>query len=236
MAVLTQSRRGVPSVRADHPALAHQSRFGWALVSALVVQAALLLVFLHIANQGPVVVKHRSVMKIHVIAPPPKPIPKPPPPKPLPPPPKPVTPPKPLPPPPKPIPRPRPKPVVHPKPIPHVAAPPPPPAPPPQPVVSAAAQADATALYAGQVHEAVQADLKVPETVAMMHLRGVTTVAIVIAPSGALLGVSVLHSSGAPPIDRAAVAAVRATRFPPFTAKMPHRALTFDLKVRIRGH
>ena len=239
MTALTRVRQSGPTGRVDHPALAQQNRFGWALVSALVVQAALLLVFLHFANEaGPVVVKHKSVMKIHVIAPPPpKPIPKPPP-KPLPPPPpKMVTPPKPLPPPPpKPIPRPVPRPVVHPKPIPHVAAPPPPPAPPPQPVVSAAAQADATELYAGQVHQAVQADLKVPEQVAMMHLRGVTTVAIVIAPSGALLGVSVLHSSGAPPIDRAAVAAVRATRFPPFTAKMPHRAVTFDLKVRIRGH
>ncbi|OZB39025.1 MAG: hypothetical protein B7X48_10860 [Acidiphilium sp. 34-60-192] len=147
-----------------------------------------------------------------IAPPPPKPIPKPPPPKPLPPPPpKVVTPPKPPPPPPpKPIPRPKPRPIVHPKPVPHVAAPPPPPPPPPQPQISAAQQADATELYAARVHAAVQDDLHVPEQVAMMHLRGITTLAITIAPSGALLGVSVARSSGAPPIDQAALAAVRA--------------------------
>ncbi|HQT87229.1 MAG TPA: energy transducer TonB [Acidiphilium sp.] len=239
MAVSAQYPGPVPPVRTEHPALAQQGRFGWALASALLVQAVLLLVFLHFANEvGPVLAKHKSVMKIHVIAPPPpKPIPKPPPPKPLPPPPpKVVTPPKPPPPPPpKPIPRPKPRPIVHPKPVPHVAAPPPPPPPPPQPQISAAQQADATELYAARVHAAVQDDLHVPEQVAMMHLRGITTLAITIAPSGALLGVSVARSSGAPPIDQAALAAVRATRFPPFTAKMPHHAVTFDLQVKLRG-
>jgi protein TonB len=225
-------------------------RFGFALVAALLVEAAATLAFVHFANQPGPVANHRPrIMKIQMMAPPPKPLPPPPkpmppPPKPLPPPPLPVAPPKPLPPPPppkpipRPVPRPIPRPIPHPmKPVPHIAVPRPQPPPPPpvQPAVSAAEVESATARYAALVHSSVQADLRVPEMVQMMHLRGVTTVSITIAPSGALVGVSVLRSSGAPPIDQAALAAVRATRFPPFSGKMPHHAVSFTLQVKLRA-
>lgn len=232
-------------------------RFGFALIAALLLEAAAAIGFVHFANQaGPVANHQPRIMKIQMLAPPPKPkplppppkpVPLPPPPKPLPPPPLPVAPPKPLPPPPpkpvprhiaRPIPKPRPvkpRPV---KPAPHIVQPrpqpPPPPAPAP-PAVSAAEIETATARYAAMVHSSVQADLQVPAMVTMMHLRGVTTVSIEIAPSGALLGVSVLRSSGAPPIDQAALASVRATRFPPFSGDMPHHPIAFTLQVKLRG-
>lgn len=231
------------------PPYQEKDRFGFALIAALLLEAAATLAFVHFANQAGPVADHRPrVMKIQMLAPPPKPKPLPPPPKPvpvppppkaLPPPPLPVAPPKPIPPPPKPVPRPLAHPIPRPRPVkpaPHIVQPrPQPPPPPAPPVVSAAEVETATARYAAMVHSSVQADLRVPEMVTMMHLRGVTTVSIEIAPSGALLGVSVLRSSGAPPIDRAALASVRATRFPPFTADMPHHAMAFTLQVKLRG-
>lgn len=191
------------------------------------------------------------------LPPPPKPVqPPPPPPKPIPPPPKAVPPPKPPPPlpkppvpvpapkpkpKPKPLPKPRPKPVVKhrrvdhkPKPVPHMAAPPPPPAPRPAPV-PVAVQESALEAYAGAVHQVVQADLKVPQMVEMMHLSGVTGLALRIAPDGTLLRARVIRSSGTPPIDRAALAAVRATHFPKFTPQMPHHPITVDIAVRLSG-
>ncbi|MGC9268532.1 energy transducer TonB family protein [Acidiphilium sp.] len=239
---------GMEATGRDVPPYHEPDRFGVALVAALLLEAATALVFVHFANQvGPVANHQPRIMKIQMLAPPPKPKPLPPPPKPMPPPPKPlpppplpVAPPKPLPPPPpKPAPRPVSRPIPRPKPVkpaPHIVQPrPQPPPPPAPPVVSAAEVESATARYAALVHSSVQADLRVPEMVTMMHLRGVTTVSIEIAPSGALLGVSVLRSSGAPPIDRAALASVRATRFPPFTGKMPHHPIEFTLQVKLRG-
>lgn len=225
------------------PPFHEPDRFAPALLAALALEIIAALALVHFVNQaGPVATHKPRIMKLQMLAPPPKPLPPPPkplpkPPKPMPPPPLPVAPPKPLPPPPKPIPRPIPRPIPHPhhiKPIPHIAAPKPPP-PPPVPQISAAEIESATARYAAQVHASVQADLKVPQIVEMMHLRGITTIAIRIAPSGALLATSILHSSGAPPIDRAALASVRATRFPPFPAKMPHHPVTFTLQVKLRG-
>lgn len=233
------------------PPYQEPDRFGFALIAALVLEAAATLAFVHFANQAGPVANHRPrIMKIQMLAPPPKPKPLPPPPKPLPPPPKPlpppplpVAPPKPQPPPPpRPIPRPTPRPIPRPqpmKPVQHIVKPrpqPPPPPPPAPPAVSAAEIESATARYAALVHSLVQADLRVPEMVSMMHLHGVTTVSIEISPSGALLGVSVLRSSGASLIDRAALAAVRGTRFPPFSNKMPHHPVGFTLEVKLRRH
>lgn len=223
------------------PGLQERDLFARALGAALILEIMFVIGFIHFANQaGPVANHQPRLMKIQMMAPPPKPrpLPKPPKPmpplpKPLPPPPLPVAPPKPPPPTPIPRPLPKPRPVPHPqpvKPIPHVATPKPQP-PPQQPVVSAAEQENATERYAALVHQSVQNDLRVPRQVAMMRLHGITTVAIRVAPSGALLGDSILRSSGFPPIDKAALAAVRATRFPPFSAKMPHHPITFTLRV-----
>lgn len=214
------------AVTSGGPAWEPRDRFGIALAAALVVEAVLAVAVMRFAPQAAPVANHKKdVVKIHMEAPP-----KPPPQPMLPPPPLPVAPPKP---PPKPIPRPKPRPLPR-KPVPHVAPPRPPP-PPPQPAVSAAEIESATARYAGMVHQAVQADLQVPRLVEMMHLRGIATVSIRIAPSGTLLGVSIVRSSGAPPIDRAAIASVRATSFPPFSGDMPHHPLDFVLQVKLRG-
>ena len=67
-----------------------------------------------------------------------------------------------------------------------------------------------------------------PVAVQMMQLSGKTVVAIRVAPDGSVLGVSVARSSGAGPIDRAALATVRATRLPPFGPGMPDHPVTFD--------
>lgn len=216
------------AVTSGSPAWEPRDRFGIALAAALVVEAVLAVAVMRFAPQAAPVANHKKdVVKIHMEAPP-----KPPPQPMLPPPPLPVAPPKP---PPKPIPRPKPRPLPR-KPVPHVAPPrPSPPPPPPQPAVSAAEIESATARYAGMVHQAVQADLQVPRLVEMMHLRGIATVSIRIAPSGTLLGVSIVRSSGAPPIDRAAIALVRATSFPPFSGDMPHHPLDFVLQVKLRG-
>ncbi|MDX5930993.1 TonB family protein [Acidiphilium acidophilum] len=237
---------GMGAVERYVPPYQQPDRFGFALLAALVLEAVAVLGVVHFADRAGPVADHRPrIMKIQMLAPKPLPKPLPPPPKPVPPPPKalpppplPVAPPRPMPPPPpRPVPRhvarpiPRPHPV---KPAPAIVPPRPQP-PPPAPVVSAAEVETATARYAALVHSSVQADLRVPEMVSMMHLRGVTVVAITIAPSGALMGVSVLRSSGAPPIDRAAVASVRATRFPPFAAAMPHHPMVFRLAVRLSG-
>lgn len=90
--------------------------------------------------------------------------------------------------------------------------------------------------YAGRVHRVIQANLKVPEMVEMMHLSGVTELALRIAPDGDLLAARVIRSSGAPPIDRAALAAVKATRFPRFTRKMPHHSITVDISIRLKAN
>ena len=223
------------------PGLQERDLFARALGAALIVEILFVIGVVHFANQaGPVADHQPRIMKIQMMAPQPKPRPLPKPPKPMPPLPKPLPPPPlpmapPKPPPPTPIPRPlpKPRPIAHPqpvKPIPHVATPKPQP-PPQQPAVSAAEQENATERYAALVHQSVQDDLRVPRQVAMMRLHGITTVAIRVAPSGALLGDSILRSSGFPPIDNAALAAVRATRFPPFSAKMPHHPITFTLRV-----
>jgi periplasmic protein TonB len=180
---------------------------------------------------------------------PPPPKPKPPPPKPKPPPPPKLPPPKPtpLPPPPQPpppLPKPpprrpppriRPRPVPYPKPRPEPVRPSPPPAPPSRPQPSPAAVASLVMQYAAVLNAHVQAHLQVPGMIEMMHLSGATVVAIRVAPDGRLLQVSVARSSGIGAIDRAALAAVRATGLPPFPAGMPLHPVTFTLTVRLNA-
>jgi protein TonB len=106
------------------------------------------------------------------------------------------------------------------------------PAPPP---TNTAASASAVERYAALVRESVQRDLQIPPMVMMMNLHGWTGLALDIAPNGVLDDVSIVRPSGATSIDRAALAAVRATRFPPFSGIMPHHPIVFSLKVRLRG-
>ena len=217
------------------PPLPRRQRRLPAILVALVVELALgAAVIRFAARPGAVVAPHPTRVRLTMLAPKPKPkppAPKPPPPKPKPPPP-PLPPPPKAPPPPRPKPRPRPRPTP---PRPHIARPPPPPPAPVQAAPSAAAVASATMRYAAALNARVQAGLVVPEDVRMMQLSGRAVVAIRVAPDGQLLGVSIARSSGIGPIDRAALAAVRATRLPAFIGDMPRHPVTFDLTVRLRN-
>ena len=222
------------------------SHFFYALLAAVVIEFLIVLAGVYISHRPQPVLQQPRVTLIHVVVtpkpapPPPKPAP--PPPKPMPPPPKPAPLPKPVPPPPKPMPRPLPKvqprPVVHhfiakPKPVPKkVQAPPTLPRPAPIPK---AVQESALEAYASVVHDAVQADLQVPETVAMMHLSGNTKIALNIAPNGSLLRATILESSGIAMIDNAALATVRSAHFPSFSGKMPDHAITIEISVSMKS-
>ncbi len=175
--------------------------------------------------------------------PPPEPPPPPPPPEPPPPPPPPQPAPvveEPPPPPPKPSPvKPRHTPRKPPAPVQQVqtttppppAAEPPPPA--PRPAASPAQAASALQRYVAELRARVQAALVVPMEVRMMHLSGDTIVAIRLSPEGTLVSASVVATSGAAPIDRAALAAVRASQFAAFPDELGHAAKTFNLTVHL---
>ena len=110
-----------------------------------------------------------------------------------------------------------------------------PPAPKVVPALSSAAVASAVMRYAALLNGRVQAGLTVPDSVRMMGLSGKTTLRLTVAPDGTLESVSVADSSGIPPIDRAALAAVRSTRLPAFLDTMPGHPVTFTLTVRLRN-
>jgi protein TonB len=178
--------------------------------------------------------------------PPPPPEPTPPPPEPAPPPPPPEPPPpEPLPEPPPPTKPPPPRKIAVPRKVqaprppvtqaPPTKTPPPPEAPPAPaaPAVSAAVQATETELYAAALRARVQANLTVPRAVRLLGIGGVSRVAIELAPNGSLIGASLAKSSGSADIDAAALQSVRASQFPPFSAKMPQHNLTFILSVRM---
>ena len=217
-----------------------RSHFFPSLLAAMVIELLVVLAGVYIAHRPQPVLQPPRVTFIHVVTAP-KPVP--PPPKPVPPPPKPVPPPpKPVPPPPRPMPRPlpkvQPKPVVRhaiakPKPIAQQA--PPPPSPPRQVPIPEAVKENAMEVYAGVVHDAVQTNLQVPDTVAMMHLSGVTKIALSVAPNGNLLSATVIKSSGISLIDKAALATVRATHFPPFSGKMPKHPITIEISVSMKS-
>ena len=94
---------------------------------------------------------------------------------------------------------------------------------------------NAVRTYAVLLRERVQANLRVPATITLMHMSGTTTLDLRLAPDGAVLAVSVLRPSGTPRIDRAAMATALATAFPPFLAAMPRHPVVFVLQVCITG-
>ncbi|WP_312263277.1 energy transducer TonB [Candidatus Igneacidithiobacillus taiwanensis] len=179
----------------------------------------------------------------------------PPKPKPLPPPPKPVVHPKPV---PKPVPKPIPRPVPHPIPHPVVhhaptpkplmakapqptapvvpPAPPVTPPPPPPPAPSPALAQAAIARYAALVRSQVQSQAHVPEAVRLMHLSGTAVISFELLPSGSLVWAKLAQSSGVGAIDRAALAAVKAGSYPPFTKNMPKKPTQFDVEVHLSAN
>ena len=173
----------------------------------------------------------RKPMAVHFVT-----LPKPPKPhvRPKPPPPHPVVRPK-----PQPVP-PKPRPIVHHRPVPlptpvkkmppprpkAVPRPPPPP-PPPSPAVVA----QAVDRYAVMLRTRIQQGLVVPPRVAALRLSGKAVVVFELTPAGRLLWVRIMRSSGIGAIDRAALAAVRDRRYPPFTKSMPRRPTVFRVRV-----
>ncbi len=167
--------------------------------------------------------------------------PKPPPPKPKPPKPK-----------PKPLPRPKVRHIVHPKPLPlppkpriqpppapvpaarpamPVAPPPPPPPPPRKPpkVDTAALQMSFEVL----MREAIQDAVHYPEAARLMQVEGRTQVAFTFL-DGRVSQLRVVHSSGVPSLDRAALQAVRTAPYPAPPAALAGRPLAFVVWVRFR--
>lgn len=167
----------------------------------------------------------------------PQPAPAPPPPAPAPPPPKPVLPP---PPPPKPAPKPR-KRVLHPvKPVTNAPADhtahvvPPVQSPPSAPAAAPAASPDVIALFEGQVRLAVQRAVVYPMGARMAREAGKAQVAFTLQ-NGAAAGVSVVHSSGFPMLDNAALAAVRAAHYPAPPAALQGRTMHLVVWVLFRA-
>lgn len=166
------------------------------------------------------------------VPPPPAPTPEPPPPPP---------PPKPVPPPPKPVPQPTvphvapapiPSPVVvppptpePPKPVPPVEPPPPPPPPPPPvktpppaptpaPVVPAS-NPQAEGAYQARARSLIDRNKRYPDEAQRLGMSGVVVVRYVIGRDGHLIRAEVEQSSGYPMLDKAALQAVRNTKFDP---------------------
>lgn len=223
-------------------------RFGLALLAAAVLELAAIALIARMPRPAPPAPPAAARMVVHAatLAPPTPPAPPPPAPKPPP-----LKPPPSLPTPvfPAPPPAPIPLPIIRPLPPgprgaphirPHQQVPPPPttaaltPAPPTPPApVNAAIQATETQLYAARLRAEVQQNLTVPDMVRMMAIDGTSRVSITVAPDGHLVAASLAASSGTASIDRAALASVRASSFPPFTPKMPPHPLTFVLDVHL---
>jgi protein TonB len=176
----------------------------------------------------------------------PKPLPKVVPPKPQP---KPQPKPKPV---PRHIPKPRPHPVVHPKPLPPPPLPriqpppapvaaarpampvtPPPPAPPPQPKAPKPDSAAVKASFESLLREAIQDAVQYPEAARLMHLEGRVLVSFHYL-DGQVSQLRVVTSSGMPPLDQAALRAVRAAPYPETPAALAGHPMDFTIWVRFK--
>ncbi len=104
---------------------------------------------------------------------------------------------------------------------------------PPPPAIPAENTASVLARYTARLHAAIQSGLRVPGMVRAMRLRGIATVIFRLTPSGQLLWAKLAHSSGIPPIDNAALAKVKSSRYPPFPRGLPQQDTTFKIAVRL---
>lgn len=149
------------------------------------------------------------------------------------------------------IPRPRPHPVVHPKPLPppplpRIQPPPapvaaarpampvtPPPAPPPQPKAPKPDSAAVKATFESLLREAIQDAVQYPEAARLMHLEGRVLVSFHFL-DGQVSQVRVVTSSTMPPLDRAALRAVRAAPYPATPAVLAGHLMDFTIWVRFK--
>ncbi len=103
--------------------------------------------------------------------------------------------------------------------------------PPPQTVVGNTRSV--LARYTAMLNTAIQSGLTVPGMVRAMRLHGIATVIFELNPSGRLLWAKLERSSGIPPIDQAALAKVKSSRFPPFLKGLPRQTTTFQIAVKL---
>ena len=214
------------------PADTDAARWPLATALALLLEAALLAALAWYAAQP--APKPPPPLQITLVQP--KPLAKPPAPKPLPakPKPKPLprvhhqAHPRPLPTPPRPRIQPPPPPLPQARPA-MPLTPPPPPPPPPKPVAPDLAAVKLG--FEGALREAIQAAVRYPEAARLMRLQGRTLVRFAFR-DGHASAIRVATSSGIPPLDEAAIAAVRNAPYPPTPAALAGRALTFEIWVR----
>ncbi|MHB1302333.1 MAG: TonB family protein [Acidiphilium sp.] len=232
-----------------------ESRFGWALLAALIIEVVAIVALMFAPSPPRPLVVKPVTMAVHLVKPvgPPKAIPLPP---------KPVQPPKPKPPKPLPVlPKPPPPlpnhPHIHvlrkppPKPV-HRIVPrriarpmPPQPAPPPQlappasqttaPPPSLAQLKSAEARYVGIMRGVILSHLVVPAALRNLGVSGVAMVAFKVTPNGQILWIRVIKQSAYQAANRAARTAVQDSHFPAFLAEMPHHAIIFEIPVHVSG-
>ena len=232
-----------------------ESRFGWALLAALIIEVVAIVALMFTPPPPkPLVVKPVTIA-VYLVKPvgPPKAIPLPPkpmhPPKPNPPKPLPALPkpPPPLPnhphihvprkPPPKPAHHIVPRRVVHPIPS-QPAASRQPVLPAPQTTVpppSPAQRQSAEARYAGIMRGIILSHLVVPSALRNLGVSGVAMIAFKVTSTGQVLWIRVIRRSGYQAANRAASEAVRDSHFPAFLTKMPHHAIIFEIPVHVSG-
>ena len=232
-----------------------ESRFGRALLAALIIEVAAIVALMFTPPPPKPLVVKPVTMAVHLVKPvgPPKAIPLPP---------KPMHPPKPKPPKPLPIlPKPPPSlpnhPHIHmlrkppPKPV-HrivhravVQPMPPQPEPPQQPSLPApqttapppspAQVQSAEARYVGIMRGIILSHLVVPAALRNLGASGVAMVAFKVTPNGQILWIRVIKQSAYQAANRAARTAVQDSHFPAFLAKMPHHAFIFEIPVHVSG-
>lgn len=236
-------------------------RFEYAVGMALLIEIALVAVLAYWSSQASPPAPQPKVIAVHMLAPPPAPVvPQPPAPA-VPQPPKPVVRPLPTPKPP-PVHHqvvhhhvPAPKPVTPPPVAPPIATPvatpqqipapvvptpvtPPPPVqhtPPPPPAPVAPPEVDTgIAPYGAGARGLIQGQLHITALIKRLGLHGTVTVSFKVAPSGGKpYAIAIVGGSQNPLIRKAALDAINASTFPPYTHDMPQRPLKFTVPIEI---
>ncbi len=87
--------------------------------------------------------------------------------------------------------------------------------------------------YTGAVAAIVDANLVIPQQLLDAALAGDCTLQFTLAPDGAILSAGILSPSGLKAVNHAALAALLASRLPPFPPGMPSGPHSFTLPVHV---
>lgn len=225
-------------------------RFEYAVGVALLLEIVLVAVLAYWSSRAAPPVAQPKVIAVYMLAPPPKPV--------VPTPPKPVVRPQPTPKPP-PIrhqvvqhhaPTPKPAPVAPPiatptatpqqTPMPVAPTPvtPPPPVqhtPPPPPAPVAPPEVDTgIGPYGAGARSLIQSQLHITALIKRLGLQGTVTISFKLTPSGGKpYAIAIVGGSQNPLIRKAALDAINAATFPPYTHDMPQRPLKFTVPIKI---